>query len=373
MKYSPKVAFTLIVLLLSAISFHCRKGAGLIVAPPASTESGFGIRTPFWSQDGSKIFCLGHLFGIDGDDFYAIDPSGGPARRITHDTLEKDLPVLSPDGKNIAYVAAEMGRIYSRAHVWVMQIGGSDARDLTPSGGHWGNVRWSPDSRYLVFDGGVEDSGVVNYQLARANILTGELKMLTPSGSSGSRDATFFAGGGRIAFSSGRVPTDYGGKVWLMDSDGAHPFPLDTTRTASTNVRPSPVRNEILFVWGLGGESDAGVYRLNLDGTSLPALPSSFHWLYEGDYFNFAQWSPDGELLLFPKGNPNSDLYILNRDGSGLRRVTTGLAVRLFSYAWSPDSRRLVFSASDDGNMTVHTFTYDLDGHALRKIVVARK
>lgn len=370
MKCFPNRALALIVLFIQAISFHCRKEPGSTVSPPLPGDSIFGIRTPFWSKDGSRIIGLGHIFGIDGDNFYEIDPTGGAARRISSDTLEKDLPALSPDGNQIACLAAEMGRIYSLAHVWVMDIDGMNARDLTPGGGNWGNLRWSPDSRYLVFDGGVEDSGAVNYQIARADFRNGYVKLLTRSSNSGNRDASYLAGGDKIAFSSGRLRTDYGGKVWLMDSDGTNPLPLDTTRTASITVRPSPVRNEIFFVWGLGAESNAGVYRLTLDGTTLPALPASFRYLYRGDYFNLAQWSPDGETLLFMRGNPNSDLYILNRDGTGERRLTTGFSSHLFSYAWSPDSRYLVFSASADRDDRAHIFTFDLNTNILRKLVI---
>jgi Tol biopolymer transport system component len=373
MHRAPRGVLAFAGLILTAISLSCNKGGTSCVSSPSGGESTLGIRTPLWSKDGSKIIGLGHLFGADGDNFFEIDSAGGVAREISHDTLEKDSPVRSHDGTKIAYLAAEMGRIYSRAHVWLMNIDGSGAHDLTPSGGNWGNVRWSPDSRFLIFDGGVEDSDEVNYQIGRADIQTGELRLLTQSRSYGNRDATYLASGDRIAFSSGRVQTDYGGKAWIMAADGTGPVPLDTTRTGSNTVRPSPVQNEVFFVWGLGAESDAGVYGINLDTTILPAQPSSFHWLYAGDYFNLAQWSPDGKALLFPKGNPYSDLFLVNRDGTGMRRLTTGLAVRLFSYAWSPDSRHLVFSASDDGNKTVHVFTYDLNTNRLKKLTILRR
>jgi Tol biopolymer transport system component len=373
MQYTPNGALALAGLLLTAVSFYCNKDATPGVSSTPGDDSVFGIRTPFWSKDGSKIIGLGHIFGRDGDSFFEIDSGGGVARELSNDTLQKDSPSLSPDGKMIAYLAAEVGRIFSHAHVWVMRTDGTNARDLTPSGGNWGNVRWSPDSRFLIFDGGVEDSGAVNYQIAKADVQTGELRMLTRSSGYGIRDASYLSSGERIAFSSGRIQTDYGGKVWLMNVDGSDLVSLDTTRTASNTVRVSPIRNEIFFAWGLGGESDAGVYALDLDTTTLPAEPSSFHYLYPGDYFNLAQWSPDGEYLLFPKGNPYSDLYLLNRDGSGMRRLTTGLAVHLFSYAWSPDSQRLVFMASDDGNRTVHLFTYDINTNSLRRRVITRK
>jgi Tol biopolymer transport system component len=63
----------------------------------------------------------------------------------------------------------------------------------------------------------------------------------------------------------------------------------------------------------------------------------------------------------------------MSRTGGMLRRLTTGFYVYLFSYAWSPDSRYLVFTASDDHNTTIHSFTYDLNTNKLTKLVLTHK
>ena len=236
MKHFQKLLPALLCLMMALFSVGCSKddtptSYRFPFPPPADTIG--GIRNPFWSKEGSKIIGIGHVFGREGDDFYAIPPGGGLPVRIFRDSLEKDLPVLSPDGRSIAYLAAQMGRIYSSAHVWVVNVDGTGARDLTPSGGNWENLRWSPDSRYVVCDGGVEDSGAVNYQILKADAGSGDLIMLTRSARVGNRDPYYIAGGNRIAFSSNRIQTDYGGKVWLMDDDGSNPVPIDTTPTAS--------------------------------------------------------------------------------------------------------------------------------------------
>jgi len=378
MKYVQMLFSTLLHLMLLIFSFGCSKDytpTSYRFPFPAAADTIGGIRNPFWTKDGSKIIGIGHVFGREGDDFYEIAPSGGQPRRIYRDSLEKDMPILSPDGRSIAYLAAQMGRIYSRAHVWIVTLTGTAARDLTPSGGNWENLRWSPDSRYVVFDGGVEDSGAVNYQIAKATVQSADLKMMTRSSRFGNRDPVYVANGNRIAFSSNRIQTDYGGKVWLMDDDGSNPVPIDTTRTASVYPRPSPARSDLVFSWGLGGEADAGTYTINLDSVILPAQPGSFQPVYPHAELNIMAWSPDGNWILLPieTSSDSKDLFLMNRTGGMMRRLTTGYYVYLFSYPWSPDSRYLVFTASDDHNTTIHSFTYDLNTSKLTKLILTHK
>jgi TolB protein len=62
-------------------------------------------------------------------------------------------------------------------------------------------------------------------------------------------------------------------------------------------------------------------------------------------------WSPDGRRIAFRRidridalGYPlagNLDLYVVNADGSGLRRLTRHKNVRWI--AWSPDGRTIAF------------------------------
>jgi CubicO group peptidase (beta-lactamase class C family) len=65
----------------------------------------------------------------------------------------------------------------------------------------------------------------------------------------------------------------------------------------------------------------------------------------------FSDWSPDGQQIAFSSSrNLNPELYLINADGTGLRRLTTDTAVD-FLPRWSPDAMTLAF-ASDRGALT---------------------
>ena len=66
-------------------------------------------------------------------------------------------------------------------------------------------------------------------------------------------------------------------------------------------------------------------------------------------------WSPDGRRIAFRRlnwpplpsaGNSDlyvADLYVVNADGSGLRRLTRHAENVPRSFAWSPDGRTIAF------------------------------
>ena len=138
-------------------------------------------------------------------------------------------------------------------------------------------------------------------------------------------------GGDSIAFDSDRV--DGIPRVWVMAADGSNAHPI----AVGYYPRWSPSGTQLLFT----AKTDNGIYAVfvaNPDGSDQHRLTAN----PLGEVR--AAWSPDGRRIVFsayPEGTMN--LYVVNADGSGQRQLTntTGFSDEA---AWSPDGKYIAFT-----------------------------
>jgi Tol biopolymer transport system component len=79
--------------------------------------------------------------------------------------------------------------------------------------------------------------------------------------------------------------------------------------------------------------------------------------------------SPDGRLVVVPVAEPaydekekTSDLWLVPADGSATPRRITFTQGGESGVAWSPDSRRIAFSAKREGQEETQIFVLDIAG-----------
>jgi TolB protein len=129
----------------------------------------------------------------------------------------------------------------------------------------------------------------------------------------------------------------------------------------------SPDDRKIAFMSARNGNAE--IYVMNADGSAVHNLTRS--WQSEDDG---PAWSPDGRRIVFYSDRdggdvrpPNDELYVMNADGRGVRRLTTNPGQDLFP-VWSPDGKKIAFMSDPDGDRIAEIYVMNADGSAVRRL-----
>src|SRR6266849_4164485 len=122
-----------------------------------SELGGFGAPNYDWTPDGRTIVFDG-LREADADYryresyLYAVDVQSGAVRPLVSKKGGWTGPVVSPDGRTVAFTGHEYGtQSYRADEVWAVGIDGTGMRALTTYDRDPGVVRWSPDGSGVFF------------------------------------------------------------------------------------------------------------------------------------------------------------------------------------------------------------------------------
>lgn len=171
----------------------------------------------------------------------------------------------------------------------------------------------------------------------------------------------FFSGRPGVASSSIAFLSDRTGfkEVFLMDYDGASQRQITAHKTISLAPDWSPTGQEIAYVSYFSGWpgiylADVATGRKSPVATDQPLNTSP-------------SFAPDGRRIAFGKsvGGGNTEIFVVNRDGSDLRRLTHQPPIDT-NPAWSPSGREIAFTSGRGGSPQIYTM--DAEGANLRRI-----
>jgi TolB protein len=149
--------------------------------------------------------------------------------------------------------------------------------------------------------------------------------------------------------------------LYLIDTQGAIKQRLTDTQGADTAPSFSPDGNQIAFTSDRDGAPH--IYIMNLDGSGLRRITTVSHC-------DSAAWSPDGQTILYVKGEgKNFDIYSIEVQTGIERRLTWGTGDSE-NPCWSPDGRFILFASTRRKKSEL--FIMSADGSDQRPLLVSK-
>ena len=346
---------------------------------------------PAFSADGKRIAFARWGMRAEDSGIFVKQVSGDSQTQLTSNTHDRG-PVWSPDGKRIAFSRWNDSDV---AFFTVPAAGGSeqklDTRGVSPKRGE---LDWSPDGRFIAFNGG--------NAIFLVSLRDGSVRQLTlPPPSAEDRAPSFSTDGKRVMI----VRSRGGGfpeEIRTISTDGG-----EETLAASVSAqiigtpRWTADEKSVVFSSNFGGKS--GLWRVSTEKKDSPiqindsvanpaiarrhdllAYERSSHGLNiwqldvspeshgsnrkdmtilvpltgQTDQGPGPQFSPDGGKLAFMSDRSGTmEIWVADADGKNPKQLTA--IGNAGTPRWSPDGKQIVFDASRKNGSGIYTVSLE--------------
>ena len=276
----------------------------------------FKVRSLSWFPDASHLVMDARDSAALQDSLWDVSLLGGTPRKLIDDGTE---PAVSPDVSRIAFLrgAPKNHKMDCGCReLWVMQSDGQNPRaEVTDPDAVIGQITWSADGRHVAYPRGVFRGYERSAWLEVHDLTTGKSETIISNPRLGGVLA--WTRQGRLIYSLVELPPNTNeSNLWSarIDNDG--------------HITGAPQRVS----------SDSG---------------------FNGDL----SISSDGKRLATVKGSSQPDVFITDIEARGTELSSPKLLTlderQDYPYAWTPDSKAVIFSSDRDG--VFHIFKQQID------------
>jgi len=321
--------------------------------------------SPRWSPDGDK---LAFISARDGDDqIWTIDVSSGALKKVTSISTGAGDPVWSPDGRWLAFVSDIYPECHDdacnkrraeqvaqnkvkahvadrllyrhwkawkngmRTHVFVVSSAGGEARDMTPgdydappfSLGGPTDYAFSPDSNELAFVSNHDkvEATSTNADVWLVPVKGGTAKNITAGNHGYDGSPQYSTDGKYIAYRSQVTPGYESDRFRLMIYDRKTGRAQSITESLDSNVDEFTFTPDSKTIYLTAEERGrVPIYAVAVTGGPIKKVVAD-----GGGANGDVHLTKDGSTLVFSRSSmaKPSEIYRANKDGSGVRALTT--------------------------------------------------
>jgi serine/threonine-protein kinase len=274
------------------------------ITPSPGPTAAPGVLPP--PSGGDRLAFSSDRYG--DDDIFLIDIDGSNLRQITASLAADSNPAWSPDGLLIAFVSTRDGD----AEIWVVAAG----CPITPQQGCEGNM-------------------------VQLTINTAQ-----------DFDPAWSPNGQQIAYTSNQ---DGDFEIWVMGANGSNPHPITSNTANDFSPQWSPDGSQIVYHSQAGSSSH--LYRIPAAGSAPTQLTSS------SSIDLWPDWAPDGGTIAYTSTSPvvpgARALFTFDLGSSLITQLLDGKS-HDDAPTWAPGGQRLAFASDREENGHFHLFVLDL-------------